>query len=509
MQIYRIKSITQGHRLLRYFFVLFLLLCALSGCVRNTEDKETVVFGISGNPDTLDPHATTGTLTFQITRSIYDTLLEPDENGELVPALAESWEVSENRLSFQLRKDVVFHDGTPFTADDVIASIERLQSADFSSPSAFEYDIIRSMESQQPYQISFILRESNASLLGTLASGWSAVLPSHLIESGHDFALHPVGTGPFHFVKWVRDSEILLQKNTQYWQAGTPIVEGVEFRIITDQAVMAQALLAGQIDAADIVVEPELSMIRNAESVKIHTAYSGLVMVLAMNVRRYPLNDIFVRRGINAAVDKQKVMDIAYAGGDVVHTFMDASNVYYPTFTPPYSYNPSYAEEIVQKTAFERPLVISVPQNFAPHVRAGELYHEMLRKAGFPVELQLVDWSTWLGDIYRGRQFDLTVIGHTGKLDPDGRLANYGTEDTYVGWVDLESAQAIEQARGELDVEKRKLLYAAALQRMAHDLPFVFTGSPYRYIGMNNRLHGLRVDTQLETYDLRFIYFQE
>lgn len=473
------------------------------------EAPDTLVFGLSGSPDTLDPHATTGTLTFQTMRSVYDTLLEPDTEGELVPALATSWEVSEDGLvwEFVLRENVRFHDGSSFGADDVVATLQRLRDPEFASPSAHEYQVLGRVEAVSEYRVRLTLDEPHAPLLATLASGWSAILPSELIAAGHDFGARPVGTGPFRFVEWIRDDRIVLERNADYWMGELPYLASVEFVTITEQSVMAQALAAGEIDVADIVVEPELSMLRSAAGVTIIEEPSSLVLVLAINTAREPLNQLRVRQGINAAIDKQAVMDTAYAGGTVVATFMDAGNPYYRDFTDIYDYDPTEAAAIAGETRFADELVISVPQNFDPHVRAAELYHEMLRQAGFPVRIQLVEWSTWLSDVYRNSQFDLTVIGHTGKLDPHGRLAQYGTADTYVRWEDQETAEAIEAARRETDPERRQELYALALERMARDLPFVFLGSPSRYIGLDSAISGFHMDNQLDTVDLRRVRF--
>ncbi len=501
-------------------FVLIALSPVLSGSIdavlaagrgeSATPVRERLVFGLSGDPDTLDPHGTTGTLTFQTMRSVYDTLVEPDRDGEIVPALAESWEVHDEGLRwvFHLRSGVVFHHGRRLSAEDVRATLERLRDPDFASPSAHEYSAIEAINTPDDSTVELVLSEPYAPLLATLASGWSAILPADLLQQNHDFGSRPVGTGPFRFERWVRDSEILLTRNSDYWQQGLPYLEEVQFRIITEQAVLAQALLAGRIDVADIVVEPELSMLQAADNVKLYESTSALVMVLAMNTRRSPLDDLDVRRGINAAIDKQAIMDTAYAGGEVVGTFMDVSNPYYVDFTDLHPYDPDFARQVAGKIEGTRELVISLPQNFEPHVRAGEMYHEMLRNAGFRVRTQLVDWSTWLSDVYRGGQFDLTVIGHTGKLDPHGRLAQFGTADTYVGWVDTPTAEAIDAARVEQDPEIRRELYTIALRRMAEQLPFVFVGSPYSYVGLNADLTGFYMDSQLDTADLRSVRFE-
>lgn len=472
--------------------------------------EDRLVYGVSGDPDTLDPHATTGTLTFQTMRSVYDTLVEPDHEGNIVPALAKAWELSPDglRWRFELRQGVRFHDGSGFTARDVAASLDRLRDPGFASPSAHEYAVISRVDILDDFTVELILSEPHVPLLATLASGWSAILPAELIESGHDFGSHPLGTGPFRFDRWVRDSEIALVRNDEYWQDDRPHLDEVRFRIITEQAVMAQALLTGRIHVADIVVEPELSVLRDSPDVRIYESSSALVMVLAINTRRDPLNRLDVRRGINAAINKQAVMDTAYAGGEVVGTFMDVGNPFYVDFTDLHPYDPAFARSVAESMETPRELVITLPQNFEPHVRAGEMYHEMLRQAGFSVRTQLVDWSTWLSDVYQGAQFDLTVIGHTGKLDPHGRLARFGTAATYVGWEDPPTAEAIEAARIEQDPDVRHELYTVALRRMAEQLPFVFVGSPVRHVGLRANLEGFHMDSQLDTADLRNVRFR-
>ncbi len=478
---------------------------------RETSVPEVVVFGLSGDPDTLDPQGTSGTLTFQVLRSIYDTLIEPNEAGELVPALAERWDISDDGLlwTFHLRRGVVFHHGIEFTSADVVATLQRVRDPAEASPNAFEYDVIETVRAVDTHTVEIALREPFAPLLATLASGWSAILPADLIDRGHPFASQPVGTGPFSFERWVRDSDIVLRRNDRYWISGAPHMAGVRFQVITEQSVKAQALIAGEIHIADVLVEPELSLIRNAPTTVVYESPSALVMVLAINTSRVPLNNRDVRRGINAAINKQQVMDTAYSGGVPVATFMDAGNPYYVDFTDVHPFDPAFARSIAGETEFPRELVITLPQNFEPHVRAGEMYHEMLRQAGFPVRTRLVDWSTWIGEVYAEAQFDLTVIGHTGKLDPHGRLARFGTAETYVRWEDEITAKAIEEASRVTDPEERRTLYTLALERMAQELPFVFVGSPLRSVGLDRRIEGFYMDGQLDTADLRNVRFNQ
>ena len=478
-----------------------------------SESDRVLQFALSGDPDTLDPHATSGTLTFQTIRSVYDTLVEPDADGVLVPALAESWEISDDGLAwtFHLRHGVAFHNGEPFTSRDVRATLERVLEPERASPNAAEFDEITTVLTPDDYTVVFELSQPSAPLMSALASGWGAILPASLIESGHDFATEPVGTGPFRLVEWVHDNRIVLERNDDYWMPGYPRIAGVAINIIPEGSVMVQGLVTGDLDAVEAINPNQLPLIESNPDITIQTDLSAIVLVLAMNTRRPGLDNVAVRQAIAQAIDKQAVVDIAYGGGETINTFMDYANPYYVEFD--YNpYDPAAARQALIDSGVDlsRTLVMKVPEIYEPHVKAAEMYQEMLEAIGLDVELQLVDWSTWIDTVYGGdHDFDLTVIGHTGKLDPSGRLTGYGTGEMYVGWRNQVAADAIAQAATVVDMAERRRLYSIALEQMSIEVPFVYTGSFFRYRAARSDVHGIRQDTQLDTFDFRYVEFDD
>jgi peptide/nickel transport system substrate-binding protein len=225
-----------------------------------------------------------------------------------------------------------------------------------------------------------------------------------------------------------------------------------------------------------------------------------------MNCSRPPLDNVKVRQAITQAIDKQKVLDVAYGGGKPIGTFMDYGNAYYKDFTDLYPYNPAKAKKMLAEAGVgkDTELEMFLPQNYPPHVKAGEIYQDMLTKVGLNVKIKLVDWSTWIGDVYRQAKYDLTVIGHTGKLDPNGTLANYGKEKIYVRWVNAKAAELIDKAAQTDGFENRKKLYDQALQIMAEEVPFMFLGSSYRRIGLRKNVSDFRMTPSLDTFDFRW-----
>ena len=345
--------------------------------------KEKVLnFALSGNPDTLDPHKTAGTLTFQTLKSVYDTLVEADQTEKIVPALALSWDVSADGLTwtFKLRPGVVFHNGDKLTSKDVKATFDRVRDKALASPKASEFAAIASIETPDDATVVFKLSQPSAPFLGALASGWGAILPKSLIDSGWDFATKPVGTGPFVLKEFTRDSRIVLEKNPKYWMPGLPKLDRVIMNVIPDRAVQVQGLVSGAIDAVEFVDPADFPVLQASKDVTIDKSMSALILVMAMNCTNPVLANVKVRQAVNYAIDKQKVLDIAYGGGAVIGTFMDATNAYYKDFTSLYPYNPDKAMALLKEANIPAgtSFTMVLPSNYDMHVKAGQLYQEML-----------------------------------------------------------------------------------------------------------------------------------
>jgi peptide/nickel transport system substrate-binding protein len=467
-------------------------------------DTQTVEVAIAGEPDSLDPHATSGTLTFQVLRNVYDTLVVPNQEGRIEPALATSWETSDDELSwsFTLREGVTFHDGSELTAEDVKATVERILAEDSGSPWKAEFSPVSRIRTPEPYRVVFELEEPHAPLLATLASGWGAILPAQLIEADHDFATQPVGTGPFEVTEWVRDNRIRLDRNPEYWMEGAPRVERVDFNIVTEPSVQVQGLIAGDLHIIDTVLPGDVETIRRTAGTRLYRQLTAIVLVMAMNTDNPPLDELAVRQAINHAIDKQAVLDVAYTGGEPVGTFMDSQSPFYVDFTDLYPYDPGRARLLLDEAGVEEgeTLDLVVPQNYEFHVRAAEMFNAMLAEVGLNTEIRLVDWSTWISDVYRNTQYDLTVIGHTGKLDPHGRLTG---EFDYTNWSDPRVEELIRDARRVSNFDRRRELYSEVLEIMAREVPFMYLGSPYLYVGLREEVSGFEMDPTLDTYDFR------
>ncbi len=470
-----------------------------------------LVYAIPGTPDTLDPQATSGTLTFQHLKSVYDTLLEPDEHGNLVSALAESWELSivKNTLTFQLRPGITFHNGDPLTAADVKATFERILAPESTSPHKPEFKFVKGIHVLDDLTVQFELEKIHAPLIATLASGWSAILPKREIEAGHDFSTHPIGTGPFMFKEWIRDDRLSCIRFPNYWQQGKPYLDEIEFKVVIDATVQLQGLLVGEFDIIQSLDMHNVPKIEENSETKLYTYSTALALVVAMNHQRPPFDNLLVRKAICHAIDRQALLDIAYPGGTIIGSFIDSDNPYYVDYSEMYPYDPQRARDLLAEAGYPDgfKFTLALPQNYSPHVNAGNMVQNMLKQVGIEAKIQLGDWGTWLSNVYRGRDFDMTIIGHTGKLDPNGRLAGFGDpEQNYINYNNPEVARLISEAAMTAETEQRKAMYAEVQRLMAEDAMMVFTGTMNGLHGLRSNIYGFRMTYALETPDFRETY---
>ncbi|MCL6641029.1 MAG: hypothetical protein K6T92_06610 [Candidatus Rokubacteria bacterium] len=451
---------------------------------------------------------TAATLAFQVNKSLFDTLVEPDDEGRIVPSLAESWTVSPDGLTwtFKLRPNVRFHHGKTLDAGDVKATFERIVNPATRSPKRSDFAAIRSIEAVDPLTVRFVLGERFAPFLATLAQGWGAILPADLIARNHEFATRPVGTGPFTVAEWQRDSLIRLTRFDGYWIQGEPRLREVLIRFVPESAVKVAGLLAGEFDAIDAVAFLDLPRVRANPNVRVIRQVTSLVNVVAINNSRPALRDVRVRRALWHAIDRRQVLRTAYGEESVpVNVFMDVVSPYYVSIPDPYPYDPERARRLLSEAgAGGLTLDLALPQPYPAHIEAGQLVQAMLQRVGITARPRVVEWGFWLSRVFAGGEYDLTIIGHTGKLDPDGRLAGYGTPSrNYVRYENPKVEDLILAGRITTNPELRKRIYAEALKMMAEDAPMVYLGTPVLYMATRQGVRNFRQLYAIDTFDFR------
>ena len=413
-------------RLLALLLLTGLLSAALTGCgggstEQASEDGQTadgstearaqaneIVVGIAQDLDeSLDPHLAVAAGTKEVMFNVFEGLVKPTPDGDLVPAVADHYEISEDQTTytFTLREGVQFHNGDPVEMRDVTYSIERCADDSEGTPLIPALSAISSIQADDT-TLTITLDQPDSEFLSYLTL---AILP----EDYTDQATAPVGTGPFKFVSRTAQDSIVLEQFDGYW--GTPAqLDKVTFRIIENADSLVMSLQSGAIDMFAHLTSTQAAQLGDAFQVLEGTM--NLVQALYLNNAAEPFNNEKVRQALCYAVDKQQIIDVAFDGyGSPIGSSM------YPAFqkyfvedlTDYYPYDPERARELLAEAGYPDgfSMTITVPSNYQPHMDTAEVVAEQLRAVGVNVTIQPMEWGVWHEQVYKGRDFQATLVG--------------------------------------------------------------------------------------------------
>jgi peptide/nickel transport system substrate-binding protein len=366
------------------------------------------------------------------------------------------------------------------------------------------------METPDENTIVFILGQSYAPFLSNLAVGWAAIVPKEAVERGN-FRSNPVGTGPFKFAEWVPDSHVRLVKFTDYFRKGMPYLDEVTFKVIPEDTVRLVNLQTGQVDVVDSILPQKASQVDKMPGLMIVSAPSNAIQIMAVNNARPPFNDIRVRRAINYAIDKKGVIEGAQWGyGTPIGSHMSPVSEYYIDLAERYPYDPAKAKELLTEAGYPNGFktTIALPQPYDFHIRNGEVIADQLKKVGIEAKLEIVEWASWLSNIYFGNHdYYLTTIGHTGRLDPDPFLNRYatGSRENYMSYRNPRYDELIKEGVSTADPKRRKEIYAEVQRILADDAVAVYLLAPMSLVAMRENVQGWNI-YPIDIYDLRTVY---
>ncbi len=453
----------------------------------------SLVAAIAGEPDQLDPHKTTAYFSFEVLENVFDTLVEPDENLQMQPALAESWEVSPDQLTwtFHLRPGVRFHDGTPLSADDVVFSYRRI--IDEQLPNSDKFSSVTAVEAPDPATVVLRLDRPTPNVLTNIGGFKGMAIVSRAnVESGQ-IATRPIGTGPFRFLGQKSGDSIALAANPDYWD-GPPGVTGVTFRFISEPSTALSALQAGEIDWTDSVPPQRVAQLRDDESLHLAVTASNDYWYLALNEAREPWNDVRVRQAIAYAIDRDAIVAATSYGTAARNELAIPEGN--PWFTPYDRYHTGgvdKARELLQEArAQPSNLDMLVTTEYPETVTAAQIIADNLAPLGITVNIRTVDFATWLDEQNSGN-FDMLMMGWLGNIDPDDfYYAQHHTDGTSNAqkFSNPEVDGLLEAGRVETDEATRKALYAKAATLIADEVSYIYLYNPSVIQAWNPALSG-------------------
>ena len=471
----------------------------------------TLVRGISTFPNSLDHPQAAERQASTTDYQLYDSLVWFGEGGKIVPQLAESWEVSEDSTEyiFHLREDVVFHNGEPFNADAVVFNWERASTAEFEY--SYHWQTAISVEAVDEYTVKAILEEPDALFLGTVADNWAMIPPGYFEEVGQEgFNEHPMGTGPFKFVEWVKGDHITMEANMDYWR-GAPKIETVIFRPIPESSTRVAAIQTGEVDMVTRLSSEEAQGLLGVENVKVIKYPVERVYYIAFNNLTtgldQPTMDAKVRQAMNYAVDVDTIIDALFDGfAEPASGYVVAGELGHGAVEP-FGYDPDKALELLAEAGY--------PDGFAM---------DMACPSGAYTHFEEVCEATvgYLGDVGIDITLDVMESGQYWDLEANKELpplfgdswsaaggeafrrltgALGGFDASYSAWSDPEIDRLLGEIKATPDQDERAALYGELQVYMQEDPPFIYLYQPVQFEAINIRVQGYK-PLPFEGYDL-------
>ena len=460
-----------------------------------------IVVGQIAEPQSLDPHAVTAVNDFRILVNVYDGLVRfADGSLEVEPSLAESWEISEDGLTytFKLREGVTFHDGTPFNAEAVKFNFDRMLDEEHPFhdtgpfPLAFFFSAVEEVTAVDDTTVEFKLNEPFAPFLSNLAYPTGLLVSPAAVEaSGKDFGRNPVGTGAYKFEEWQGNQRVVVTRNEDYW-GGAPAPEAIVFRPITDANTRVAEMLSGGLDIMVEVPPDSVAQFRDAPDFQVHEQAGPHVWFLILNMKEGPFAEKAVRQAANYAINKESlVTDVLQgtaevAAGPIPPAFAWAYN----EEVEPYPYDPDKARELLAEAGYDGEeitfYVTEGGSGMLDPVAMGTAIQADLAAVGMNVKIETYEWNTFLGQVNPGLEgkADMAEMAWMTN-DPDTlpfltlRTEAFPSEGGFnSGYYSNPEVDALlNQARVSVESEERATLYQQLQEIVHEDAPWVFVAN--------------------------------
>lgn len=456
--------------------------------------KDTLVVAIPDAPSYMDPQVQAAIATFRVTTQMFDRLVSLDNDMNLIPGLAESWDVVDDKTTvFHLRQGVKFHNGEEMTSEDVKYSLERCIA---SSGVNYNYLIIDTITCDDDYTVTITTKEPFNALLPRLTLDAASIICKSADTSPEEFNRHPVGAGPYKFVSWELGGDVVLEAFEDYYK-GAPAVKRVIFRTIPEAINRAIGLETGEVDLAYDLGITDLESLAGNDKVTTLTTPSNTVWYLGMNVQKAPLDDVKVRQAIACALNPQDYIDIVFSGeASLAHnTMLPAGVEGYAPDTVPYDYNVETAKALLAEAGYAGGFATTLWCADSQVMRdSAVVIQEQLRQIGINAEVKTMEQGQYYSETGKGEQ-DLFIMSKT-SIDPDSMLrAMYHTEAFGLSgnrsfWAAPETDEMMDRASTTTDKAEALELYKQIQTIVAENVPLVPIAIEHLNAGMQSNVKG-------------------
>lgn len=453
-----------------------------------------ITVGLANDLDSnLDPHKTTKAGTREVMFNVFEGLLKPTSNGDLAPALAEKYEVSEDRLTytFTLRDGVQYHNGDTVKASDVVWSFKRcIHPTDPEIKPDDALENIASVEAVDDKTVVITLSQPDVDFLSSMTL---AVIPENYTQQN----TAPVGTGPFKFVSREAQDTVVLERFENYW--GQPAyLDKVTLKIMENADSMVLSLQSKAIDLCNHLPTEQAAQLK--KDFDIVEGSMNVVQALYLNNAVAPFDNEQVRKALCYATDRQQILDVAFDGyGSLIGSSMyPALGKYFDdSITNTYTYDPEKAKQLLKEAGYENgfDMTITVPSNYPQHVATAQVLAEQYKAIGINVKLDTVEWNTWVEDAYMGRNFQSTVVGLDASTMTARAMLNRfetGHRKNFINYSNADYDKYYQAALDASDDAQQVEMYKLAQKNLAEHAANVYIQAPADLVAVRKGLTGVQ-----------------
>ena len=429
--------------------------------------KDDITVALQLEPPHLDPtSAAAGAIDSVLYSNVFEGLTRFMSDGSVVPGLAESWEISDDGLTytFKLHDGVTFHDGSTMDAEDVKFTLDRIIAEDSANAQKALYAAISEVNVIDPLTVEVKLSEPNGSMIFNLAWGDAVIVAPESIDN---IKQQPIGTGAFKFDSWTQGDKIELSRNDAYW-GEAPALAKATFKFISDPTAAFAAVMAEDVDVFAGFPAPEnLPQFEADPRFQVIVGSTEGETILSTNNKRPPFDNVKVREAMAHAIDRQAIIDGAMFGlGTPIGTHFAPHNPAYVDLTAQSAYDPEKAKALLAEAGFADGFETTLhlpPPSYAR--RGGEIVAAQLAAVGIKAEITNVEWAQWLETVFTGKDFGLTIVSHTEPMD----IGVYANPDYYFQYDNKAFQDLIAKLNITADPDERTALLQDAQKMIADD----------------------------------------
>ena len=486
----------------------FTTACSSPAGPETTTDRPLVV-AQSSDVLTLDPSVDTSPISLNVFKNIYDQLTNIAADGSVQPQLAKSWKASDDATvwTFQIRDDVKFTDGAPLTVDDIVWSYTTIQ-ANAKSPVAPYLKLVKSIEKTGDHEVKFTLSAPFA--LFDRQVSLISILPRAVYEKvgAQEFAQHPIGSGPYKVIEWVKDDHIELEANKDYWN-GVPPIKTVMVRPVPSESARASGLTTGELDIVAVLPPSSVKQLENVDTVNIQKVASNRVLYLGFNTAN-PLLSKQLRQAADTAIDRDAITKDLLGGlGKPEGQIVAPVTFGYDKTIKATEFNPTEAKKLVKSSGYDgSEIVFQYPNNrYSFGVEVAQAVAGYLKDVGINVKLEGMEYSAFF-PLWTGNKLNSIHMFAYGPsiMDADLPLGSVFVTGSHGYWNNPEVDALIAKQRAQTDTKERLATISTIWKMAQEDVPNSILYNEIQAYGVNKEVQwSPRPDERIDLTKAKFV----